>query len=109
MNNTALLEALDLLPSIRGDALLRKALYKLRIVRLHDRTVKLHPINVEDFVLHRTEAVSRTIEHGKLMANREDPYKVTAQISLGTYRLETLEGTPIPRIWHNSNVRKYYQ
>jgi len=34
-------EALDLLPAVRGDALLRAALYKLRIARLHDRAVKL--------------------------------------------------------------------
>ena len=41
LNNAALREALHLLPSIRGDALLKEALYKLHIVRLHDCAVRL--------------------------------------------------------------------
>ena len=77
LNNTTLREVLGLLPSVRGDALLREALYKLRIVRLHDRIVKLHPINVGDFVLRCTEAVGRAGKHGKLTENWEDPYEVT--------------------------------
>ena len=43
LNNAALQEALDLLPSVHGDALLRAALYKLRIMRVHDRIVRLQP------------------------------------------------------------------
>ena len=39
LNNAALQEALDLLPSICGDALLREALYKLYITRLNNRVV----------------------------------------------------------------------
>ena len=76
LNNATLREALDLLPSVREDALLREALYKLRIACRHDRAVKLHPINVQDFVLRRTKAVSCAGEHGKLTVNWEGPYKV---------------------------------
>jgi len=108
LNNAALRETLDLLPSIRGDALIREALYKLRIARLHNRAVKLQPIQVGDLVLRRTAAVARANEHGKLTANWEGPYKVTAQIRPGTYRLETPQGTLIPRAWHSSNLRKYH-
>ena len=50
LNNAALYEALDLLPSVRGDALLLRALYKLRMARLHDRMVKFHPISAGDLV-----------------------------------------------------------
>ena len=39
LNNAALHEALDLLPSIHDDALIREALYKLHIARLHNRAV----------------------------------------------------------------------
>jgi len=105
--NAALREALDLLPSIQGDDLLHKALYKLRIARLHDRTVKLHPIHVGDFVLHRTEAVACTGEQGKLTKNWEGLYKVIAQIQPSTYRLETADRTLVPQTWHSSNLRKY--
>jgi len=36
LNNASLCEPLDLLPSVRGDALLREALSKLHIVLLHN-------------------------------------------------------------------------
>ena len=107
-NNAALREALDLLPSVCGDSLLREALHKLQIARLHNRAIRIQPIQVADLVLQRTESVARAAEHGKLTANWEGPYKVVSQIRPGTYRLETLQGTPIPRAWHSSNLRKYH-
>ena len=64
LNNASLREAPDLLPSIRNDALLREALYKLCITRLHNRAVRLQPIHVGDLVLRSMEAVARTGEHG---------------------------------------------
>ena len=97
LNNAALREALDLLPSIRGNALLCEALYKLLITRLHNRSVRIHPVHVDDLILRHIEAVARAGEHGKLTVNWEGPYKVTTQIRPGTYRLETLQGTPILR------------
>ena len=108
LNNAALREVLYLLPSIRGDAHLREAFYKLRIMRLHNRAVRIQPIQVDDLVLRRTEAVACAGEHGKLTANWKGPYKVTLQIYPGIYRLEILQGTPIPRAWHSSNLRKYH-
>jgi len=69
LNNTALQEALGLLRSVRGDALLREALYKLRIAWLHECTIKLHPIRVGDRVLRRTKVVACSGEHDKLIAN----------------------------------------
>jgi len=59
LNNAALREALDLLPTIRGDVLLRETLHKLRIAHLH-------PIKIVDFILRRTEDVAHTQAHGKL-------------------------------------------
>ena len=52
LNNLALREALDLLPSIRGDTYIREALYKLRTTCLHNQSVKEQPINVGELVLH---------------------------------------------------------
>ena len=96
LNNAALREPLDLLPYVRGDDLLQEALYKLCIVRLHDREVKLHPIHISDFVLRCTEAVARASEHCKLTANWEGPYKVIARVRPGTYRIQTTDGILVP-------------
>jgi len=108
LNNEALCEAVNLPPSIRSDALLREALYKLRIARLYNRAVRVQPIQVDDLVLRCTEAIARAGEHRKLTANWEGPYKLTAQIRPSTNRLKTLNSTPIPRAWHSSNLKKYY-
>ena len=59
INNVDIRGALDLLPFFWSDALLRETFDKLRVARLHDRTVKLHPIRVRDLVLHRTKVVAR--------------------------------------------------
>ena len=108
LNNAVLREALDLLPSIRGNALRKEALYKLRIAPLHNHKVRVQPIQMGDLVHRCTEAVARVREHDKINANWEGPYKVTSRIDPDTYRLETINGTPIPRAWHSSNLRKYY-
>ena len=79
LNNAALREALDLLSSIRGDALLREALYKLRITWLHNLAVRIQPIQVSDLILQRTEAVACAGKHDKLTANWEGPYRVTSK------------------------------
>ena len=105
LNNATLREALNLLPSVRGTALLREALYQLHIARLYDRTVKLHHINIGDLILRHTKALARAGEHDKLTENWEGSYKVTASIQLGTYHVETLIGAPIARTWHSSNLR----
>ena len=94
LNNVALQEALDLLPSICGDALLREAFYKLRIARLHNHVVRLQPIHVGNLILQRMEAVARAGEHGKLTAKWEGPLKVVSQVCPGTYRLETVGSSP---------------
>jgi len=58
LNNATLREALDLLPLGREDDLFREVLYKLRIACFHNCTIKLHPINVGIFVLHRIKVVA---------------------------------------------------
>lgn len=77
LNNKTLREALYLLPFVLGNALLREAFHKIWVARIHDHTVKLHPIRVGDLVLHQTEAMARADEHGKLIANYEGSHKVT--------------------------------
>ena len=64
---------------------------------------------VDDLVLHQTDVVVCTGQRGNLMTNWEGPYKVTELVRLGTYRLTTLEWTPIPRTWYDMNLHKYYR
>ena len=108
LNNTALPEALDLLSSIHGDALIYEALYKLWMAQLHDRVVKAQPLYIGNLVLCRTQTVARSCEHDKLMANWEGPCKVVEQAHPRIYRLTAPQGMPIPRTLHSTNLHKYY-
>jgi len=80
LNNEALQEALNFLPSICGNALLQEALYKLCIARLYNRVVQLHLITTGDLVFRRMEVIACAGKHDKLTANWEGPYRVVAQV-----------------------------
>jgi len=108
LKSLSLWEALDFLPSLRSEAYLREALYKLHVALLHDQSVKEQPMNTGDLVLCRTEVVARSNKHSKLTANWEGPYTITGQVRLRTYRLPTIHGQHIPWRWHSSNLCKYH-
>ena len=45
---------------------------------------------------------------GKQDANWEGPIRVTISLNKGAYKLEELDGTPVPRSWNASNLRRYF-
>ena len=99
---------LDFLPETRGNALLRQAIYKLRMAREYNKHVKNRPVRIGDYVLRKMAAQGRGNEEGKLTPNWEGPYRVAEAVHDGTYRLETLNGEAVPRSWNMDNLRKFY-
>ncbi|XP_048492977.1 uncharacterized protein LOC104903462 [Beta vulgaris subsp. vulgaris] len=69
-NWAALRMALDQVPEVRGNALLRMQLYKLRITREFNKRVARQTLKEGDIVLRKMEAVGRAKEMGKLTPNR---------------------------------------
>ncbi|XP_010669933.1 uncharacterized protein LOC104887048 [Beta vulgaris subsp. vulgaris] len=65
----ALRTALDQVPEVRGNALLRMQLYKLSMAREFNKRVARRPLKVRDLVLRKMEAVGRVKEMGKLTPN----------------------------------------
>ena len=45
----------------------------------------------------------------KFQPNWEGPYIVTHASESGSYALEKLDGTPIPRMWNVMHLKRYYQ
>ncbi|XP_021713568.1 uncharacterized protein LOC110681749 [Chenopodium quinoa] len=107
-NWEAMKTALDFLPEARGNAALRHEIYRLRMTRAYNRRVSKRPIKLGDLVLRKMEAVGRANEDGKLTPNWEGPYRVREEVRDGTYRLEAMNGRPIPRTWNTDNLKKYY-
>ena len=46
---------------------------------------------------------------GKFQANWEGPYIVTRVGKSGSYALDKLDGTLVPRMWNAMHLKRYYQ
>ncbi|KAL0413936.1 UNVERIFIED_CONTAM: hypothetical protein Sradi_1595300 [Sesamum radiatum] len=104
-NNELLRENLDLLEELREKTFIRVQRYKNIMINAHNRRVKAQSFQVGDLVLRRVDALKPV---GKLDPTWEGPYKITSVIGRGAYRLEDLEGCPLPRPWNVHNLKKYY-
>jgi hypothetical protein len=107
-NEENLRKDLDLLEERRDLAMVRLASYQQRIKREHDKNIKPRVFRVGELVLRKVMANTRKSNDGKLEPNWEGPYKVLSLAGHGAYRLEDMDGKPIPRPWNTCNLRKYF-
>jgi transposase InsO family protein len=107
-NEDNLWKDLDLLEERRDLAVVRLASYQQQMRREHDKNIKPRVFQVGDLVLRKVMTNTRKGNEGKLGPNWEGPYKLISQAGVGSYRLEDLDGKPIPRPWNICNLRKYF-
>ena len=107
-NEENLRKDLDLLEERRDLAVVRLASYQQRIKREHEKNVKPRVFRVGELVLRKVMANTRKPNEVKLGPNWEGPYNVLSQAGHGAYRLEDMNGKPIPRPWNTCNLRKYF-
>nr|XP_017221509.1 PREDICTED: uncharacterized protein LOC108198257 [Daucus carota subsp. sativus] len=100
---------LDMIEEIRATSQIRLAAYQQRTARYYNSKVKAHPFQVGDLVLRKVVLNNRNPLHGIFGANWEGPYRVKVILWKGTYRLEDLDGKPVPRPWNAEHLKKYYQ
>ncbi|KAL0362398.1 UNVERIFIED_CONTAM: hypothetical protein Scaly_1195000 [Sesamum calycinum] len=93
---------IDFFEEVRERALVRAAMYKVRMTKAYDSKVRPKNFQVGDLVLRKTEA-SGPIE--KLDSKWEGPYKVTEIIGTGAYKLQQIDGRNIPRTWNIENLK----
>uniref|UniRef100_A0A2N9G0X2 RNA-directed DNA polymerase n=1 Tax=Fagus sylvatica TaxID=28930 RepID=A0A2N9G0X2_FAGSY len=107
-NEERLGKDLDLVEEKRNLAVVRLAAYQQQMRREHNKNVKPRTFRAGDLVLRKVMANTRRPNDGKLGPNWEGPYKVLSQTGHGAYRLEDLDGKPVPRPWNTCNLRKYF-
>ncbi|XP_071902705.1 uncharacterized protein [Coffea arabica] len=95
---------LDLLEHRREEAAIRMAKYKGQVARYYNSKVRHLSFKTGDLVL-RKNSVSRAVGTGKLDPNWEGPYVVKEADRAGYCKLARLDGSKVPRTWHNSNLR----
>ncbi len=108
INEDNLRKDLDLFEEKRDLAMVRLASYQQRLRKEHDKNIKPRAFRIGDLVLRKVMANTRKPNEGKLGPNWEGPYKVLSQAGLGAFRLEDMDGKPVPKPWNICNLRKYF-
>ena len=85
------------------------ASYHRRFVNLYNRCVKPRVFQPRDLVLRKVFENTANPAAGKFQPNWEGPYIVTRAGESGSYALDKLDGTPIPRMWNAMHLKRYYQ
>lgn len=104
-NEENLAASMDEIDTLRDTAYIRHATYQQEVARGYDKRVRLRPFNVDDLVLRE---VVRKNRKKKFMPNWEGPYRITAKVGYGAYRLSEMDGTAISNPWNTNKLRKYY-
>ena len=104
INEIGLRARLDAIGETREEVQRRVTAYQQRARQDYKKRAKLRSFLAGDLVCRKL-AVARLVEAcGALQPNWEDPVRVSEVIDNGAYRLETLDGDPIPRPWNGDNL-----
>ena len=87
-------------------ATIRLASYQQQMKRGYDKNIRPRSFQVGDLVLRKVVTNTKNPNDGKFGPNWEGPYKVTSLA--GVYRLEDMDGKPVPRPWNICNLKKYF-
>nr|XP_025661229.1 uncharacterized protein LOC112756828 [Arachis hypogaea] len=98
---------LDIIEEIRDIATLRQCAAQQTIARRHNKSVRSRSFQKGDLVLRKTEMARRPPSHGKLAANWDGPYQIIEVLGNRAYRLESINGTPLPNTWNISSLKKF--
>ncbi|XP_031107639.1 uncharacterized protein LOC116012276 [Ipomoea triloba] len=98
---------LNFIEEKRETAFCRMENYNRQLKSYHDAKAKPRYFQVGDYVLRRRE-VSQPLEGGKFAKKWEGPYIIEEVIRPGTYKLTTVGGRLIDRIWNSEHLTKFY-
>jgi len=96
---------LDLLDEAREEARIKAEAVKRRVEYQYSSKVKSLQFQVVDLVMRKARPYDL---ENKLFPKWTRPFRVTEAKGNGSYKLETLEGGPIPRTWNAANLKFYF-
>nr|GEV90528.1 reverse transcriptase domain-containing protein [Tanacetum cinerariifolium] len=98
---------LDLLEERRERAAVCEARAKSKMMKYYNTRVRGVAFKPGDFV-YRSNDASHAIAGGKLGPKWEGPYEVTEALGNGAYKLQSTDGTVLPRTWNVTNLKRCY-
>ena len=108
-NAELMIKDLDTVDELRESAAIRIASYQRRLANSYNKRVKPRTFQPGDLVLRRVFENTADPNVGKFQPNWEGPYLVTRADESEFYALDKLDGTPVPRIWNATHLKRYYQ
>ncbi|XP_052735490.1 uncharacterized protein LOC108328707 [Vigna angularis] len=108
LNEEQLRMNLDVLPERREIATIRAEAQKRMLSRRYNSKVKPRSFKSGDLVWRKRGEARKDRTHGKLAANWEGPFRVAEEMSNGAYRLQLLDGQPIPNTWNATHLKYYF-
>nr|GEV54232.1 reverse transcriptase domain-containing protein [Tanacetum cinerariifolium] len=103
-NDEELCLNLDLLEERRERAAICKAKTKSKMIKYYNARVRGVAFKPYDFVC-RNNDVSHAVAGEKLGPKWEGPYEVTEALGNGAYKLRSMDGTILPRMWNIANLK----
>ena len=108
-NIELMIKELDTVDELRESAAIRIASYQLQLERSYNKRVKLQAFQPGDLVLRRVFENTANLTAEKFQPNWEEPYLIIQAGESGAYALDKLDGTPVPRMWNATHLKRYYQ
>ena len=108
-NTDLIVKDLDTLDELRESAAICIASYQRRLANSYNKRVKPRTFQPGILVLRRVFENTTDPNAGKFQPNWEGPYLVIRSGQFGSYALDRLDGTPVPRMWNATYLKRYYQ
>nr|KYP53835.1 hypothetical protein KK1_024409 [Cajanus cajan] len=96
---------LDIVDELRDVAQIHKKACKICASRRYNTRVKPRSFQVGDLVWRLLGEARKDTLDGKLAPTWGGPFRVTEDLENGAYRLEELNGKPIPRTWNAMHLK----
>ena len=71
--------------------------------------VRQRAFQAGDLVLRKVFENTTNLATGNFQPNWEGPYMIVRVGATGSYSVNELEGTTVPRMWNVMHLRRYYQ
>ena len=105
-NEESIAQELDMSDEQREAAAIRITSYQCRLANSYNRRVKPRVFRTGDLILRKAFKNTTDPTVGKFQPNWEGPYVVTRAGEAGSYAIDKTNGTPVPRMWNTTHLRR---
>ena len=108
-NAESVVRELDASDELREAAAIRIASHHRRLANSYNKRVKPRVFQLGDLVLRKVFENIADLTTGKFQPNWEGPYVVARPGESRSYAIDKTNGTPVPRMWNATHLKRYYQ